>query len=154
MALNNSHLLPLLVSVGQEFASSLLDVLAQSLSRGCSEMSAGAAVISKPDCSWRVRFQGGSLTWVANWCWLCVNLHSIVLNVFTVQYVSLSVLTVWWLASFRGSNPNETKAEASLPFATFQYSLLGLYSVVFYWSHRPDLIHCGRELCKAMNTRR
>lgn len=45
MALNNSHLLPLLVSVGQEFASSLLDVLAQSLSHGCSEMSAGAAVI-------------------------------------------------------------------------------------------------------------
>lgn len=84
----------------------------------------------------------------------CVNLHSIVLNVFIVQYVSLSVLTVWWLASFRGSNPNGTKAEASLPFTTFQYSRLGLYSVVFYWSHRPDLIHCGRELCKAMNTRR
>lgn len=44
---------------------------------------------SSGDWGWGTRFQGASVTWVAQWCWWLAG---------TSPQGSLRVLTTWWLA--------------------------------------------------------
>lgn len=155
MAFNNSHLLPLAVSVGQEFANSLLNVssleslvgLQWDVSLGCCHLWA-----------W-LRLEVLFLRWLTPMAGKLVQTVCSSpqddLSVLTVWHVSFNVLTLWWLVSSRGSNPTGTKTEASVSFVP---CLRNLNSVVFYWSHRPALIHCGiggraGALHKDMHTR-
>ena len=115
---NYSYLLSLMVSVGQEFESSLSGVLSQSLV-WWREMPPGAALIWRPDWGWEgpsprtpeVHPHGRQ---VGAGCWL---LSAELRECPHSGVCALAcVLITWRLVSLRGSNPIGTRAETSKPF--------------------------------------
>lgn len=146
---NNNHLLSLLASMGQEFENSLWVARVIEKQQCASSSALNSLMRLQSDVIWsniqlRLHWDFKIHLWhhsheeLKSWffCrWIC-------------PWSSLSVLTIWQLASTRASNLRK-KSRNCKAFMTHAWKSFTITSFVFFWSHISALIQCGKGLHRA-----
>lgn len=98
---SNQHLLSNMISESQECGNTWV-ALHWDLPGGCSQPSAGTALIWKLDWELGIHLQDGSLTWL-------LSVASVLLWLFTICFRSLSYLLLHWAAWVSSDNFSQSK---------------------------------------------